>query len=158
MLDLFFGLAQAALTPLPVVVAQNSLESRAEVIYDSAAAAYSAGLSFHQNEALFEAMAAYQQAIALDPSFVDPYINLSLIYIGFDQLTEAATLLETVLTLPDHPEDPASIHALAHYNLGIVYSRQEDLTKAQTQVNQALAIAPDLLPAQTLAQQLQQVP
>ncbi|MEB3224584.1 MAG: tetratricopeptide repeat protein [Synechococcus sp.] len=158
MLDLFFGLAQAALTPLPVVVAQSSLESGAEASYDSAAEAYNAGLSFHQNEALFEAMAAYQQAIALDPSFVDPYINLSLIYIGFDQLTEAATLLETVLTLSDHPEDPASIHALAHYNLGIVYSRQGDLAKAQTQVNQALAIAPDFLPAQTLAQQLQRAP
>ncbi|ANV84652.1 hypothetical protein AWQ21_09805 [Picosynechococcus sp. PCC 7003] len=121
-------------------------------------AAYQLGVEFHGMADFNQAIAAYQRAIATDPNFVDPYINLSLIYIGMGQLNDAEALLQTVLTLPDHPEEPASIHALAHYNLGIIYSRQGDSTQALSQVNQALAIAPNFDQAQTFYQQLQTTP
>ncbi len=121
-------------------------------------AAYQSGVEFHELADFDQAIAAYQRAIAVDPNFVDPYINLSLIYISMGQLDDAEALLQTVLSLPDHPEEPASIHALAHYNLGIIYSRQGDSTQALAQVNQALAIAPNFDQAQTFYQQLQTAP
>ncbi|MBV5260627.1 tetratricopeptide repeat protein [Synechococcus moorigangaii CMS01] len=160
MLDLFFGLTPVALPQGPLMIAQASMdmENVSSQSYPSAAAAYEAGLAFHQNDVLFEATAAYEAAIALDPTFVDPYVNLSLIYIGVGLLAEAESLLQQVLTLPDHPEEPASIHALAHYNLGVIASRRGEEANALAQVNQALAIAPNFQQAQDFYQQLQTAP
>lgn len=60
-------------------------------------AAYQSGVEFHGMADFDQAIAAYQRAIAVDPNFVDPYINLSLIYISMGQLDDAEALLQTVL-------------------------------------------------------------
>lgn len=154
MLDVFFSFAADLTSPQspPSYLAQNWTDTTKP--YDSAQSAYDAAVVFYQQEAFFQAIEAYQTAIALDPSFDAAYINLSLLYIGLGQLTEAETLLKQVLTLPDRAEFPASIHALADYNLGVIYFRQDNLPAAIEMLQKAVAIAPDFVQAKDFLQQL----
>ncbi|NJN73487.1 MAG: tetratricopeptide repeat protein [Limnothrix sp. RL_2_0] len=132
--------------PNVIAVAQPNLDAAAE---------YQNALVLHQAEQWPEAVAAYQRVIDLDPSYDAAYINLSLIFIAVDDLDSAKPLLQQVLELPDREEFPASIHAIAHYNLGIIQFRQGALVEALAETEQALAIAPNFEQAQTFLAQLQ---
>jgi superkiller protein 3 len=123
--------------------------------FQSAQSLYEAGVKFHEADQFFEAIAAYQQAIELDPNLDVAYINLSLLYIQLEQFELGKTILEQVLTLPDRSEFPASIHAIAHYNLAIIHNREEKLEAAIAESKEALAITPDFNLAQELLTQLQ---
>jgi tetratricopeptide (TPR) repeat protein len=120
----------------------------------SAEAYYQLGLSLHLQEEVGSAIAAYRKAIALDPKYHTPYINLGLALIELNQFDEAIRALQKVLTFPDQPETPASTHALAHYNLAIIYKRQNKIQQAQQETQAALTLAPNFEAAQTLRQQL----
>jgi tetratricopeptide (TPR) repeat protein len=122
---------------------------------NSAEAFYQLGFSLHLQEEVGAAIAAYQKAIALDPTYDTPYVNLGLAFIELNQFDEATQAFQRVLDFPDQAETPASTHALAHYNLAIIHKRQNDLEKAHQEVEAALAIAPDFEAAQTLLQQLE---
>lgn len=159
MFDFFLSLA--ATTPKSLNQSQRS-EIISEVIFaqalPSAEMQYQEGLAFHQAGQLPEAVAAYQRAIELDATYDAAYINLSLIFIAVDDFENAKPLLEKVLELPDRPEFPASIQAIAHYNLGIIAYRQGDKPEALTQTQTALAIAPNFEQAQTFLAQLEMEP
>ena len=117
--------------------------------------AYSQGVSFHRQGQIDEAVDAYQTAIDLDPQLDAAYINLSLIWIGVGQLSEAEVLLQQVLQLPDRAEIPASVHALAHYNLAVIHNRQGDAATALEDLEASLAIAPEFPQAQEFLDQMQ---
>ena len=138
--------ASSSLPPQEIVVAQ--LNSDAETEYQKA-------LAFHEAGELPEAVAVYQRVINLDPTYDAAYVNLSLIFIAVDDLDSAKPLLQQVLELPDREEFPASVHAIAHYNLGIIQFRRGAMVEALSETEQALAIAPDFEQAQTFLIQLQ---
>lgn len=124
---------------------------------DLAKNSYREALEAHEAGDINVAIQGYQQAIEFDPDFDPPYINLGMILISVGQLDEAKPLLEQVLQLPDRDESPASIHALANYNLGIIYNRREDTHSALEKIKETLAIAPDFAQAQEFLQQLETV-
>jgi len=117
--------------------------------------AYSQGVNFHRQGQIDEAVEAYQNAIDLDPQMDAAYINLSLILIGVGQLSQAEVLLQQVLELPDRAEIPASVHALAHYNLAVIHNRQGNTATALEDLEASLAIAPEFPQAQEFLDQMQ---
>lgn len=159
MFDVLFGLSSQLIPShlSPYALPEMSPTFAEKITYTSATEAYQAALTLHQSDLFFEAISAYQTVIQLDPNFDAAYINLSLILIGLGQLTDAETNLKQVLTLPDRPEIPASIHALAYYNLAIIANRQNDPINALHNVQQALVIAPNFTQAQDFFTQLKQL-
>ncbi len=121
----------------------------------TAEAFYERGFRLHQQEDVEAAIASYEKAIALDPHYDTPYINLGLAFIELMQYDKATTAFEKALTFPDQPETPASTHALAHYNLAIIHNRQDDLETAKKHTRNALTLAPYFQAAQILLQQLE---
>ena len=120
----------------------------------SAEAYFNLGLSLHLQLELDDAINTYKQAIQLDPTYDRPYTNMGLALIEANQLDEASTVFKQVLSLPERPEQPASIHTLAHYNLAIILKRQGKLDTARQEVQAALAITPGFAQAQKLQQML----
>jgi tetratricopeptide (TPR) repeat protein len=116
---------------------------------------YDQGMEAHKAGQLEAAIAAYQQAIRLNPEFDAAYINLGLAYIQQNQFDQAQTMFEQALSLPDRPETPASIHTVAHYNLAIILERQGQTEAAIAEVERALTITPDFERAKLFLQRLQ---
>lgn len=116
---------------------------------------YDQGMEAHKAGQLEAAIAAYQQAIQLNPEFDAAYINLGLAYIQQNQFDAAQAMFEQALALPDRPETPASIHTVAHYNLAIILERQGQTEAAIAEVEKALAITPDFERAKLFLQRLQ---
>jgi tetratricopeptide (TPR) repeat protein len=120
----------------------------------SAVAYYNLGLNYHYAIDLEKAIAAYQEALRLNPQYDSAYINLGLLQLQIGKAMEAEQLFRKVLTLPDRYETPASSHTIAYYNLAVILSRTEKRQEALKFVQNALALTPDFVPAQTLLKQL----
>ena len=117
---------------------------------DSAEMSYSLGMTLHRQFKIEEAAQAYVTAAVLNPNHREAHINLSLARIQLGRSDEALEPLDHVLSLPDRPSKPASIHAMAHYNRAIIFGRQGKLDESRQAVDAALAIAPDFLEAKEL--------
>jgi len=117
---------------------------------DSAEMSYGLGSVLHRQFKIEEAAQAYVTAAVLNPNHREAHINLSLARIQLGQGEEALAPLEHVLSLPDRPSKPASIHAMAYYNRAVVLGRQGKLEESRRAVDAALAIAPNFREAQEL--------
>lgn len=157
MIDLFVSVAvMSQFNPDFYQLAPNSpFEVTQLNARDLAQNSYQKALQAHETGEIETAIQGYQQAIELDSNFDAPYINLGIIFISFGQLDKAKLLFERVLQLPDRDESPASIHALAYYNLGIIDNRLENTTSALEEIKKTLAIAPDFAQAQEFLKQLE---
>lgn len=150
--------AQTAIEEERYTDAETMLEQAIAQHPNSAEAYYYLGLSLHQQFRLREAILAYQNAVRINPKYDLPYINLGLAWIEGRRLDEASKVFRQVLALPDRDESPASNHTLAHYNLAIIYKRQDQREAAIKEAQAALAIAPDFEPAQELLTIIQSPP
>lgn len=117
---------------------------------NSAEMSYSLGMTLHRQFKIEEAAQAYVTAAVLNPNHREAHINLSLARIQLGQGEEALEPLAHVLSLPDRPSKPASIHAMAHYNRAIVFGREGRIDESLQAVEAALAIAPDFREAKEL--------
>lgn len=91
-------------------------------------------------ETYSQAIDAYENALAMNPHFVEAMINLANIYFHQRKLPEAAQLLERALA-----ED--SNNYLACYNLANIYDELGETEKAVRLYQQALSIFPEYEPA-----------
>ncbi|PZD71029.1 hypothetical protein C1752_08471 [Acaryochloris thomasi RCC1774] len=151
----FLQQAQTAIEEGRYTDAETMLQQAIAQRPDSAEAYYYLGLSLHQQFRLREAILAYRNAIRISPKYDLPYINLGLAWIEGRRLDEASKVFRQVLTLPDREESPASNHTLAHYNLAIIFKREDNPEAALKEVQAALDITPDFESAQELLQELQ---
>lgn len=83
-----------------------------------------------------EARRAYQEALRLQPAFVEAHINLGLLHHNAGDFTEAETCYRRALQFG--PES-----ALAHFNLAVVLEDRADKSGALTAYAEALKRAPD---------------
>ena len=147
--------AQAAMEEGRYPDAETLLNQEIAKNPDSAEAHYHLGLSYHQQFRLRDAILTYRKAIEINPNYDAPYINLGLAWIEGRRLDEASKVFQQVLELPDREESPASNHTLAHYNLAVIYNRQQQPEEAIKAVKAALAISPEFEPAQELLETMQ---
>jgi len=83
-----------------------------------------------------EARAAYEKAIALDPSHVDAHVNLGRLLHDDGALEEAATHYRAAL-------DADSEHPVAAFNLGVALDDLGHLSEAADAYRRALELDPD---------------
>jgi hypothetical protein len=86
------------------------------------------------------AEAAYREAIALVPTYVDAYLNLGALLCEASRCMEAADLYEHALQL-------GAVDALIHFNHAIALEDQRDVRGAVESYRRALALDPDLADA-----------
>jgi tetratricopeptide (TPR) repeat protein len=87
-----------------------------------------------------EAIAAYEQALALDPKLAAAHTNLGVLLSLAGRNEEARQRFESALAIdPVQPE--------ARFNLGNVYDTLGDVTRAISEWSQAVSLAPDFADA-----------
>jgi len=98
-----------------------------------------------------EAMAAYSEAIRLDPGLAAAHTNLGNLYFRRGQRSDALRCYETACALdPDQPE--------ARYNLANIYEEEGEIDLAIAEYRRALKLQPDFADAHfNLALTLEQV-
>jgi tetratricopeptide (TPR) repeat protein len=84
-----------------------------------------------------EAIEECEKAIAVDPTFGNPYNDIGAYLIELDRWEEAIPWLEQATTAPRY-----EVPQFAHMNLGRVYEHLGDYTRARSCYEQALAIDP----------------
>jgi uncharacterized protein (TIGR03032 family) len=127
-----YVLPDAALAEVARPTAEDLARSPA-VHFQRATACYRSGQ-------LAEAIAAYQQCVALDPTFPHARYHLAVALGDAEQYGEAAEWLQQVIAA--EPE-----HAEAYNSLGYCYSRLGQAAQAVSAYEQAVALRPDYAPA-----------
>jgi choline-sulfatase len=88
-------------------------------------------------------------AVEADPSNADGYAELGTLYLSLGDLANAkAQFAEATRLAPNS--------ASAHYNLGIVFAREQDKDRAVSEFTHALQADPDFRPASEALQRIQQ--
>lgn len=105
---------------------------QAMALAPDAVLAFNLGLSLTRAGKTGEGIAAYEQALALDPTLKEARFNLGKALLDVGRLEEAAAVFEDVLK-----RDPKSYSTL--YTLGLVYYKLGQFQRAVDTYNQALA-------------------
>jgi tetratricopeptide (TPR) repeat protein len=98
------------------------------------------GVDYHEQGRLDEAIAEFQEAIQLDPDFVEAHYNLGLAYTDQGEFDAAIAEYEKAIGLaPDL--------AVAHNGLGNVYYNLNRIDEAMAEYEEAVRLDPDLADA-----------
>jgi tetratricopeptide (TPR) repeat protein len=112
----------AALTP-----------SAARAADEKAKEMFNKGVTAQNEGKVDQAVLAYKAAIAADPAYVDPYLNLGAIYFERNQLDDAAKTFQTAAE-----KDPKSVDAYA--NLARVEMKAKRYVESETAFKSAIAL------------------
>jgi tetratricopeptide (TPR) repeat protein len=83
-----------------------------------------------------DAIAAFQEAIRVQPDFAEPHANLGNIYKGLGRLDEAAASYREALRIEPGPPE-------THHNLGLVFNEQQKPVEAMERFREAIRLKPD---------------
>ena len=101
---------------------------------------FNVGNTLHRAGRLTDAVASYNQAIALKPDFAMAHNNLGVTLRGLGRLSDAeASCNQAIALKPDF--------AMAHNTLGVTLEGLGRLTDAEASFNQAIALKPDFAEA-----------
>jgi tetratricopeptide (TPR) repeat protein len=102
-----------------------------------------------------EARAAYKHCLAVEEN---PYghVRLGLLFLEEEKVSEAATELQSALTINETFDDPLRAEGVsgARYLLGVAYAKMGRLQEAKNELNRALAINPNNEEAKEVLKQL----
>lgn len=134
------------------------------------------GMAYDRAEMYGNAIEEFNEALRLDPEYIEVLNNLAVTYHRMDLVDEAVERLKEALRLrPGYPEAHCNLgniyasagrfgealaefeaaltlhpnNALAHYGLGNVYAEQERPAEAVREFQDALKLDPDHLPARS---------
>ncbi len=99
----------------------------------SAKAFYEKATRFHKRGRLRDAKRFYQEALRLDPGYVDALNNLGVIYIRDKEYTAAQRSFERAVRLKPGYVD-------AHYNLACLYAIQGEVTQSLAHLKRAVSL------------------
>lgn len=119
----------AALRPPPVPISTPSSPSKTKEQWLDEA------LAHHEAKRFVEALAAYEQAIQLDPGFSYAYNGKSLVLYNLKRYGEALDTIEHAIVLI--PNDPS-----LHYGKGLVLEQMQDYHDALQAYEQAIRLDP----------------
>ncbi|GAB4368717.1 MAG: hypothetical protein Kow00121_08100 [Elainellaceae cyanobacterium] len=97
---------------------------------------YNLGYVLHQQHDLVGAAQSYQQAIALQPSYINAHLNLAVVLDEQGQRSAAIRHYRQVIALQPN-------HLKAHNNLGCALTKQGQLEEAIQVYQQAIALQPN---------------
>src|SRR5262249_28231960 len=106
-----------------------------------------AGNAHREMKHLDKAIAAYTEAIRLNPSFAQAYTDRGVIYYRLDRYDEAIADYEKSLDL--RPQ-----HAPTYFNRAGAYRQKGDTVQAIADYSKALELDPALVQAKTKLQEL----
>jgi DNA-binding transcriptional MerR regulator len=125
----------ASVGPSGATVAATNA-ARALTSKQEAEAWFAEGLRLEEKpDTVEQAIAAYRQAIALNPEAAGAFINLGTIYYNLHRLSDAENCYRAAAEI-----DPQ--YALAFFNLGNVFDERASLDEARTNYQEALRINP----------------
>ena len=101
---------------------------------------YSLGWTFFDEEQYNKAIAAFKNAISIDPNFKEAYNHLGVVYIKQENYVEAIEVLKEVLQIEKQFKE-------AYFNLALAYLELGEFTDARNAANSALNIDPHYEPA-----------
>jgi tetratricopeptide (TPR) repeat protein len=104
-------------------------------VASSARAFYEKAMRFHKRDRLQDAKRFYQEALRLDPDYVDALNNLGVIYIRDKDYTSAQKSFERAVRL--RPE-----YVDAHYNLACLYAIKGEVTQSLAHLKKAVSLDP----------------
>ena len=126
---------EAAHAAAPTAIPSKPVLSRAVALRE-AEVWFQRGLTLEETGApVDQALAAYEQAITLNPEAAGALVNLGTIYFRMDKLARAETLYQQAIAA-----DP--LYPLAHFNLGNLYDERGDGAKAREHYLTALKLNP----------------
>lgn len=85
------------------------------------------GFEYHNQGLLDQAIGEYQQALKLNPNYIEVYINLGAIYVDKKDYDQAIQQFKKVVELNYY-------NTKGHYNLGMVYVYKGDKEKAEAEL------------------------
>ena len=94
------------------------------------------GSSVRTNDARDGARKAYQQALKIDPKYLDAYLGLAKLYYAMDDDTHALATLDTALK--QYPNSGG-----VHYLRGMVYSKRKEWEAALDNLSKAAKLEPE---------------
>ena len=116
----------------PQKAAENARGSKQKAAR-SAKAFYEKAMRFHKRGRLQDAKRFYQEALRLDPGFVDALNNLGVIYIRDKEYTAAQRSFERAVRLKPGYVD-------AHYNLACLHAIKGDVTQSLAHLKKAVSL------------------
>lgn len=114
---------------LLIVVVDVAWAKKAEEWFEKGEIAKSAG---YNNVAI----GFFKKAIAIDPNYLESYINIGLLYGKEGNTKEAISYYEKAIAID-------ADFTKAHYNLGTVYAEKGKLDKAISEFKKCISINPD---------------
>lgn len=121
---------------LPALAQQDGYDERDESVAPEALAQFHKGERLAKNGQLDEAIAAFRQAIALQPDYAQAYQQLGLAYAGGNRYPEAVKAFKEAARL-----QPQS--GQVHENLGVAYIKLGQWREARETFAAAIRLHPD---------------
>jgi tetratricopeptide (TPR) repeat protein len=116
----------------PQKAAGNTRGSQQKAVR-SAKSFYEKAMRFHKRGRLQDAKRFYQEALRLDPSFVDALNNLGVLYIHDKNYAAAQRMFEKAVRLK-----PAYVDA--HYNLACLHAIKGEVTQSLAHLKKAVSL------------------
>ncbi len=104
---------------------------------------YNRGITHLNSERYSDAVAAFQNVIALDSDFTTAYFNLGMSYLKMENYPRAIDVLRKTVSL-DHT------HTTAYHALALAYFGHHELENARNAAKDALMVDPNFQPALSL--------
>jgi tetratricopeptide (TPR) repeat protein len=136
---------------LTVLAAVVITASRGQAASPDAVAANEAGSRLFRAGTTAEAIAAFEEALALDPGFEPARHNLAVALATRGQQQLQAGNFDDARTSLERAVDLAPGEAAYHLLLGVLHSRRGDLYESRQRIDRALELAPELAEAREIS-------
>lgn len=106
-----------------LLLATNSQLISAQEYKPMAIKMHNQGVLCYDKKQYDEALNCFEEAVSIDPNFIDSYYNMAVLYEYNGELTKAVAAYKNMLRIDNYNQDAA-------YKIAEIYSRQKNYTVA----------------------------